>query len=451
MNFCFPEECEQFRRAVRTALGDHLPFARVMDGADTPGVHTDDLWDVGVASGWTRIGIAEEDGGDGGGYLELAVLAEELGRTLAPIPAFPSMFLAAPLLSLAGDADTRPEVLRAMAQGSITTCAVPLRSGTRALEIGDGRVSGSVVAPALSSAAFLLLTASAVAYLVDLRPGPLSTQPEPFLDLTQPLERAILEDRPCVRLGPRHGNVDALVTLAMYGGLVMLAFEQLGGARRALELAVERAKERHQFGRPIGSFQAIKHRLADMASAVELAGANALFGLWALQQHTTRATSTTASDLAGCGDLREAAQTAFIDAAQTYQMVARESLHIHGGSGFTWDGGIHLFLRRSYGRAMLLGGLSHFRRSIASAVIERGGSSAGRSAHPGWLGVDDGTAISLADTEGEARFRRDACRWLASRAPGHGPVPSHTLRYDSDTVRRREPGRPPRLLRGGPG
>ena len=443
MNFCFPEEHERFRAVVRTVLEDRSPLGRVLERADSSGGLDDELWGLVQTSGWTRIGIPEEHGGDGGGYLELAVLAEELGRSLAPVPAFPSMFLAGPLLVFAADAPTRSETLAAMANGSIATCAMPLQRRRPKLAMSEGHVSGTVVAPALSSASFLLLTAPEALSLVDLRDRSMATEVQPTLDITQPLEQMVLEDTPCHPLGGLATQA-AGVDLALCGGLVLLAFEQLGGARRSLALAVEHAKSRRQFGHAIGSFQAIKHRLADMAVAVELAAANALYGLLTLEQHVTRAASGARVPLER-GALRDAAYAAFTHATETYQMVARESLHIHGGSGFTWEGAMHLFLRRSQGRALLAGGLSQYRRAIGGSLVENGVPPAARAGtEQQWTDVDDGTTISLADTEDQATFRREVRQWLSGRLPPNETRPAgeqgrattipHAQRYDPQTI-----------------
>jgi alkylation response protein AidB-like acyl-CoA dehydrogenase len=188
-------------------------------------------------------------------------------------------------------------------------------------------------------------------HVVDAGDPGVRVRPVPALDPTRPQAEVTFD-------GARARPLDAtddLLDRVLDHAAVYLAFEQLGGAQRCLELATEYARERYQFGRPIGSFQAIKHRLADMFVAIELARSNCYYGGWALAEDAD--------------DVRAAASTARVAASEAYTDAARETLHVHGGIGFTWEGEPHLFLKRARTLELLLGPPEQWRERLMRALL----------------------------------------------------------------------------------
>ena len=161
------------------------------------------------------------------------------------------------------------------------------------------------------------------------------------------------KDSPAKLLGQPHDGWSVLSTVYNRAA-VMFAFEQLGGAQRALDMAVGYAKERFAFGRPIGSFQALKHMMADMYVALKLAESNCYYAAWALQNDSD--------------DLALAAATARVSATQAFQLCSRDNIQVHGGMGFTWEYDCHLYYRRSNYLTLVLGGLSAWEDKLVSAL-----------------------------------------------------------------------------------
>jgi alkylation response protein AidB-like acyl-CoA dehydrogenase len=312
--------------------------------------------------GWPSTGVPEEYGGAGYGLLELAVLAEELGRALAPIPFSSSVYLAQTALLVAGDEEQRTTWLPPLAAGE--------RIGTAALWEADGR--GPTDAPrAIVAAGRLVGTkrpvpdgmAADVAivwaeedgepglYVVDLSADGVTRRPLPALDPSRPHAEIVFDGAPCAALAD--GGAAAVERL-LDRAAVLYAFEQVGGAQRCLEMTVEYAKERFQFGRPIGSFQAVKHRLADMFVTIELARSNCYYGAWAVANASP--------------DVSAAASRARVAATQAFDLAAQEGLHLHGGIGFTWEADAHLFLKRARSLHLLLGGVVEWRERLVQQL-----------------------------------------------------------------------------------
>ena len=331
----------------------------VLDG---PQAYDRDLWAGLGELGYLGATIPEAFGGLGAGYLEACVIAEELGRAVAPIPFSSSIALAAECLMTAGSQGQRQRYLPGLASGaSIGTLALVEgagRSGGDSIRARTRRngeritVSGSKVAvPDGGIADFAVVAARDPAdqggavslLLVDLNgPGVVCT-PVDTIDPTRGHARLDFNDARCEPLG-EPGTGLAVLETVMDRAAVLVAFEQLGGADRALEMGRDYALERFAFGRPIGSLQAVKHLLADMYVSATLARSNCYYAAWAL--------STEAPDLP------VAAATARVSASQAFQHCARNNIQVHGGMGFTWEFDCHLYYRRSNLLALTLGSLA---------------------------------------------------------------------------------------------
>ncbi|WP_214368550.1 acyl-CoA dehydrogenase family protein [Pseudonocardia sp. H11422] len=376
MDFTFSPEQVELGAVVRSFLDDHAPEAQVRRlMADERG------WDPAT---WTRLAaeiglqglaIPEIYGGAGFGLIELGVAFEEMGRALLGAPFLSSVGLAATTLLASGDEAACKEYLPAIASGeTVATLALTEDSGswvepgvTTCADQGAGgwRVSGDKTYVLDGHTAGLLLVvarspAGTGVFAVDVpvagAPGVTRT-PLPTLDQTRKQARIDLRDAPA-RLVGEDGAGWAAVEQALRVGAVLLAAEQVAGASRVLDMAVQYAKDRHQFGRPIGSFQAIKHKCADMVMQLEAARSAAYYALWA-----------GASDGAGgTGEFPIAAGLAKVYCSQAYTFCAGENVQIHGGIGFTWEHPAHLYLKRARSSETLLGSPAFHRERLATLV-----------------------------------------------------------------------------------
>ena len=319
--------------------------------------------------GWMGTAIPETHGGAGFGYLELCVLAEELGRSLAPTPFSSTIYLASEALLLAGSPAQKKRWLPRIAQGQAIGCfelaegpqvATPGNITTRA---DSGRVSGTKIPVTDGDVAdFAVVVAGetdvgrAGLFLVDLTGPGVTRSPVTTVDPTRSHARIVFDGAAAERLGAA-GAGWPMVERLFDRAAVLVAFEQLGGAQAALDMAREYALGRFAFGRQIASFQAIKHKLADMYVAVELARSNAYYGAWALSKDAP--------------ELGVAAAAARVAASEAYYQAAKENIQVHGGMGFTWEFDCHLHYRRAKLTGLMLGSARRW-KDLLVARLEAG-------------------------------------------------------------------------------
>jgi alkylation response protein AidB-like acyl-CoA dehydrogenase len=351
MNFDFSDELKLLREQARRYLSERCSsptVRRILDGAEP---YDKSLWKEIAAMGWTGAAIPEEYGGAGLGHLGLCVLAEELGSALAPVPFSSSIYLAAEAIMVGGsDAQKRawlPELARGETVGTLALAEGPgradprklrtaFRNGTLAgekLPVPDGDVADIAVVAAQGEQGLVLA-------LVDLKTAAVTRSAVETIDPSRSHARIVFDNAPAEVLGSP-GEGKALLRRVEDRAAVLFAFEQVGGAQRTLEMARDYALARYAFGRPIGSFQAIKHKLVDVYVATELARSNAYYGAWAL-----------ASDAV---DLPLAAASARISASEAYFLAAKENIQVHGGMGYTWESDCHLYYRRAKLLSLALG------------------------------------------------------------------------------------------------
>jgi acyl-CoA dehydrogenase len=359
MNLDFSEDQHLLRNTVRRFLGDRCPPAAVRAVLEGPEPFDRDLYKGLAELGVLGAAIPEVYGGLGLGELELCILAEELGRSLAPTPASSSIYLASQFALAAGSDAQKARLLPGMASADlIGTFAFAETIGRVAPSsihtcVDDGRLSGiKIPVPDGDIADFAVVAARDVAadtsetlslFLVELNGPGVTREVLETIDPTRSQARLIFDGVPAERLGrPREGWT--VTERVLDRAAVLMAFEQVGGADRALEMARDYALDRMAFGRPIGSFQALKHMMADMYVSATLARSNAYYGAWAL-----------ATDDA---ELPVAAATARVSATQAFQQCARNNIQVHGGMGFTWDFDCHLYYRRANALSLALGSLS---------------------------------------------------------------------------------------------
>lgn len=358
MNFEFSPEQQQLREEAQRYLAAHCPSSTARTLLEGMAPYDAALWAGYAQMGFLGVTIAEEFGGSGLSFLELCVLAEETGRVLAPVPFSSSIYLATSLLSAAGSAGQKHHWLPKLAAGEVIGTLAPENP---ALRLENNRVHGSVwPVPDGVAADFAILPARGPAGLTLVllplaQPGVTRTCLA-VLDPSRPHARLDFSNVEAEILGPP-GKADALLTQVRDEAAILFAFEQLGGADRALAMARDFALERMAFGRPIGSFQAIKHKMADMYVSTVLARSNAYYGAWALAS--------------GAPELPVAAAAARISATQAFQHCARENIHIHGGMGFTWEADCHLFYRRANQLALALGPLTVWEDRLIKGLQHR--------------------------------------------------------------------------------
>jgi alkylation response protein AidB-like acyl-CoA dehydrogenase len=330
--------------------------------SDEPGNGYDEqAWRLlGTEMGLAGLGLAEDLGGAGGGLAELTVVAEELGRSLLPVPFFSSTVLAGQILARCPDAG--PDVLARLGAGDELAAFAgldpdgrwrPDRLPVRAQ--ADGRLNGRADFVLDGAAAAHLVVAAETASGCDLflvGGQALERQPLETLDPTRAQARVSFDGAVGTPL-TTGGAGAAAVTAGLDVALVVLAAEQVGGAAACLDLAVDYAKIRHQFGRPIGSFQAIKHRLADLLLLVEM-GRSAVDRALPAEADPAR--------------LAEAAAVAKIWCSDAYTTVATENVQLHGGIGFTWEHDAHLYFRRARADEQLLGHATVHRERLAALL-----------------------------------------------------------------------------------
>ena len=354
MNFDFSDEQKQLRDQARRVLRERCPPAAVRAVLEGSQSFDRDLWRELGALGFLGAAIPEQFGGVGLGELELCVIAEELGRVLAPVPALSSIYLAAGFVMAAGDETQKRALLPGLASGAaIGTLALAeapgrVRAASIAAVVANGKLSGTKAPVADGDVADLAIVAAREGgkislFIVDLNAAGVTRRALESIDPTRAQAALLFDAAPAERLGAA-GQGLAIAAAVLDRAAVLVAFEQVGGADRALEMGRDYALERMAFGRQIGSFQAIKHMLADMYVAATLARSNAYYGAWALSS--------------GSAELPVAAATARVAATQAFQHCAKNNIQIHGGMGFTWAFDCHLFYRRSNALALALGSQS---------------------------------------------------------------------------------------------
>jgi acyl-CoA dehydrogenase len=367
MNFEFSDEQKQMAAEARRFLAAKCPTTAVRAVLEGPEPYDKALWKGLADMGFLGIVIPEAYGGLGLGYLELCVIAEEMGRALAPVPFSSSVMLATEFLLAAGDDDQKSRWLPKLASGeAIGTFAFAEKAGavtprTIQLAAANGRLTGTKTAvPDGEIADFAIVAARSGAqvslHLVDLTAPGVTRTPLETIDPSRGHARLDFADVEAQPLGaPEDGW--RILTEVFDRAVILTAFEQIGGADRALEMARDYALERMAFGRPIGSFQAIKHMLADMYVSATLARSNGYYGAWALST--------------GAAELPEAAATARVSATQAFQHCAKNNIQVHGGMGFTWAFDCHLFYRRSNLLALNLGSLSQWEDKLIERMRAR--------------------------------------------------------------------------------
>ncbi len=370
--YAFTEEQQALRAAVRKFCADNFGEDTVRQLMESEPRYDRAVWRrLGSELGVLGMAVPESDGGVGGSLVDQAVAVEEFGATLACGPLFGTVYLAIPALVACPAGDARDELLAALVDGERTAAFEP-----EPLSAAAGTLTGTVARVVDADAADVLLIAATGSdgvglYAVDLTGPGVQRTPLVTMDLTRPQARIALDGAPATLLaGP--DEAERVITHALQVGAALLAVEQVGAAQHLLDLSVEYAKSRLQFGRQIGSFQAIKHKLADMMVDAEHARSTAYHAVWALAD---------ASD-----DPALAASIAQATCSQAFSRIAADAIQVHGGIGFTWEHQAHLYFKRAATDAALLGSAEQHRDRVAEMVLDNA------VGHSGAVSVATGTA-----------------------------------------------------------
>lgn len=367
MNFDFTSEQEELRAEFSRFLDaqDTLPTMRRL--LSDPALAMDkELWTTLCTQGWVGASIPTEYGGLGLGPLELCVIAEELGRSLAPVPFGSTVYLFADAIQRHGSEGQRSKWLEAIARGEVIGCIATCEGSGDIVnaiqplaQFSEGRITGAkwpVCDGAAATGALVLAVGphGRQLYLVDLSEN-CRRMPLTSLDQSKGWARLEFDGAAAEPIGSL-SDCAAILAAIRDRAAVLFAFEQLGGADRCLAMAVEFAKQRVAFGSPIGGFQAIRHKLADVYIANQLARSHAYYGAWALA--------------ADAPELPVAAAAAHLTATAAYWEASKENIQVHGGMGFTWESDCHLFYRRAEHLALQFGGRVGWRDRIFEALVD---------------------------------------------------------------------------------
>lgn len=367
MNFDFSEEQVLLQEQARKFLGETCTPDMVRNSLDDESPFNEALWKGVVEMGWTAAVIPEEYDGLGLSYLELVVIAEELGRAVAPLPFSSSVYLATEALLLAGSDEQKQQWLPKLAEGSAI--------GTFALAEGQGRYSPESISTAFASgklsgekgvvadaqaADFCVVAAKSEdgfgLYLVELNQAGVSQQALNTLDMSRSHSALSFDGAAAQPLSAGSAQGAELVNQLLDRAAVLFAWEQVGSADAALEMARDYSLERYAFGRQIGSYQALKHKMAHMYAKNTLARSNCYYAAWALNSNAP--------------ELSVAAATARVSATQALFFASKENIQIHGGVGFTWEYDCHLHYRRARLLAVNIGSEAMWQDKLVSATLK---------------------------------------------------------------------------------
>lgn len=369
MNFAFNEEQEELRKTVRQFLEAKSDEAAVREQMDTEAGYDTAVWaQMGEQMGLQGLVIPEEFGGSGYGYIELIVILEEMGRALLCAPFFSTVALAANTLIHSGDDAAKAAHLPGIASGeTIATLAFTEENGRwdeagiTATATADGdswKLNGTKSYVLDGHTASLLIVAARTAagvslFAVDGDAAGVTRTALSTMDQTRKQAKVELADAPGTLIGTDGGGW-AVLEQVLDLAVVALAAEQVGGAQKVLEMAVQYAKDRVQFGRPIGSFQAIKHKCADMLLEVESAKSAAYYAGWCASELNDELPSVASLAKAYC--------------SEAYFHAAAENIQIHGGIGFTWEHPAHLYFKRAKSSELLFGDPTYHRELLAQRI-----------------------------------------------------------------------------------
>ena len=375
MDFDLSKPQKLLKESARALLGRECGAGRVRELMETETAHDEGLWREMAEQGWTGLSVPEAQGGLGLGLVEMAAVAEEMGRACLP-GAFLSTLFAAALVERAGDDEQRARYLEPIAAGESKATVALLEEGASwdadAVKLGATRGGGGnftlngrkLFVPDAGVADLIVCVArdgDSLALLpVGRGAGGLSVKAMPSMDATRKLYEVSFEGVTVDEADALGADGDARGALrgASEVATAVLCAEMVGGMQWVLDTSVEYAKTRQQFGRPIGSFQAVQHMCADMLLMTESARSAAYYAAWALTERDPAARAAVSVAKAYCSD--------------AYREVANRGVQVHGGIGFTWEHDLQLYYKRSKSSETLFGDATYHRERIARLVVDEG-------------------------------------------------------------------------------
>jgi alkylation response protein AidB-like acyl-CoA dehydrogenase len=364
MQFGLSESQEFLKNSAREFFVGECPSARMRRLMETDTAYDAALWSKLTHQGYTGIMFPEEYGGVGLGKVELMLLMEEAGRALLPGPFFSTVVLAGSVLDSSATAAHKKQYLAPICHGEVRSTVALVEDSAnwdpRSLELtaNHGKLTGEKYFVSDAAVAdFLLVIARDGVFVVESKARGLKISPMQGMDLTRKLYVVEFTDTPAEKIAGRPSFSQAfdIATAA-------LAAELVGGMQHTLELTVEYAKTRKQFGKPIGMFQAVQHQCADMYLETESSRSAVYYAGWALEENAP--------------DAATAVSIAKMYASDAARTVGNRGIQIHGGMGFTWENDIHLYYRRAKASETAFGDATFHRERIASMVIDSAESSA---------------------------------------------------------------------------
>jgi alkylation response protein AidB-like acyl-CoA dehydrogenase len=363
VTFAFTDEQQELRSTAARFLEEKSSSATVRELMETDTGFDEGTWKQMEDLGWTGMAIPEEYGGLGFGFVELTVLMEEMGKKLLPAPFLSSVILGANAILNAGSDAQKKELLPGIAEGTTrATLAFVEPSGkwdVDAIELtaSDGKISGTKSYVLDGHTATLLIVAAksnggVSLFVVDPDAEGVTRTKLETLDMTRKQAKIDFNNTPATPLG--EGDASAALQTTLDQAAAVLSAEMVGGSQQCLDMSTTYAKERYQFGRPIGSFQAIKHKCANMLMEVEMARSAAYYAGWAAADDPEELPLAASLAKAYCSD--------------AYFHAAAENIQIHGGIGFTWEHDAHLYFRRAKSSEIYLGDATYHRELVAQKL-----------------------------------------------------------------------------------
>jgi alkylation response protein AidB-like acyl-CoA dehydrogenase len=364
MQFGLNESQQILQESARRFFSGECPMSEVRRLMETDTAFDLSLWKKLAEQGYTGIIFPEEFGGVGLGIVELILLMEEAGRALLPGPFFSTVALAGSVLETVAGRDQKKRYLAPICHGE-ARATVALVEGQGSWDLAElqlsavnGRLEGEkLFVPDAAIADWILVAARNGVFLVDRHSPRIQVAPMRGMDLTRKLYSVRFDGAPAEKLGDSWHLPRALDIAA-----TALAAEMVGGMQRTLDLTVEYAKTRKQFGKPIGIFQAVQHQCADMYLETESSRSATYYAAWALEGNNPDAAS--------------AVSIAKLYASDAGRTVGNRGIQVHGGMGFTWENDLHLYYRRAKASETALGDATFHRERLARLVIDAGAVSA---------------------------------------------------------------------------
>lgn len=358
MQFGLSESQQFLKDSAREFFAGECPGAEVRRLMETDSAYDAALWSKLTEQGYTGIVYPETFGGVGLGKVELMLLMEEAGRALLPGPFFSTVVFAGSVLDVVCSPAEKKRYLEPICRGEARATVAVLEAGASwdlrhiELSVVKARLNGEKLFVSDAGVAdFIIVVARNGVYVVDSKAPGLKISPMSSMDLTRKLYVVEFSNTPAEEIGGA-GNLSRALDVAA----AAISAELVGGMQRALEITVEYAKTRKQFGKPIGMFQAVQHQCADMYLETESARSAAYYAGWALEENSP--------------DAGTAVSIAKMYASDAGRTVGNRSIQIHGGMGFTWENDLHLYYRRAKASETAFGDATFHRERIAAAVID---------------------------------------------------------------------------------